>query len=238
MRNDSTRLTRHDGRRLRHGGAARSARRGDSRLTRSTPKAPHFARQGQARHLPVPERRPVPGGHLRPQADARQVSTASRCPPATCRPSAKPATCCGRRSPSSNTARAASKSARSFPNSAKHADDLCVIRSMYTDRPNHEPSLFMMNCGRQAARPSVDGFVAHLRTRHRESESARLRRAVSRPAGDRSPALELDIPARRSTRAPIFPNERERPGQADRQHPQSGPDRRTSSAANSTCWRD
>src|SRR5262249_24066198 len=24
-------------------------------------------------------------------------------------------------------------------------DDVCVIRSMYTDRPNHEPSLFMMN---------------------------------------------------------------------------------------------
>src|SRR5260370_6885012 len=28
-----------------------------------------------------------------------------------------------------------------------HADDLCVIRSMNTDRPNHEPSLLMMNCG-------------------------------------------------------------------------------------------
>ena len=27
------------------------------------------------------------------------------------------------------------------------ADDVCVIRSMYTDRPNHEPSLFMLNCG-------------------------------------------------------------------------------------------
>ena len=28
-----------------------------------------------------------------------------------------------------------------------HADDLCVIRSMYCDVPNHEPSLMMMNCG-------------------------------------------------------------------------------------------
>src|ERR1700709_2098249 len=28
-----------------------------------------------------------------------------------------------------------------YPNVAKHADDLCVIRSMYTDIPNHEPSM-------------------------------------------------------------------------------------------------
>jgi hypothetical protein len=34
-----------------------------------------------------------------------------------------------------------------FPHVAKHADDLCVIRSMVTDVPNHEPGLMMMNCG-------------------------------------------------------------------------------------------
>ena len=34
-----------------------------------------------------------------------------------------------------------------FDNLARHADDLCVIRSMHTERPNHEPSLFMLNCG-------------------------------------------------------------------------------------------
>jgi hypothetical protein len=34
-----------------------------------------------------------------------------------------------------------------FPHLAKHADDLCIIRSMHTERPNHEPSLFMLNCG-------------------------------------------------------------------------------------------
>ncbi len=39
-----------------------------------------------------------------------------------------------------------------FPNLAKHADDLCVIRSMVTDVPNHEPGLMMMNCG-DIARP-------------------------------------------------------------------------------------
>ena len=34
-----------------------------------------------------------------------------------------------------------------FPHVAKHADDLCVIRSMQADVPNHEPSLMLMNCG-------------------------------------------------------------------------------------------
>src|SRR6266849_2670890 len=34
-----------------------------------------------------------------------------------------------------------------FPKLGECADDLCVIRSMYTERPNHEPSLLMLNCG-------------------------------------------------------------------------------------------
>ncbi len=43
-----------------------------------------------------------------------------------------------------------------------HADDLCVIRSMNTDRPNHEPSLLMMNCGDKiAGRPSMGSWVTY-----------------------------------------------------------------------------
>ena len=34
-----------------------------------------------------------------------------------------------------------------FPHMGRSADDLCVIRSMHTDVPNHEPSYLMMNCG-------------------------------------------------------------------------------------------
>src|SRR5215217_741748 len=34
-----------------------------------------------------------------------------------------------------------------FARTAAHADDLCVIRSMAADVPNHEPSLMLMNCG-------------------------------------------------------------------------------------------
>lgn len=34
-----------------------------------------------------------------------------------------------------------------FPKLAKHADDMCLIRSMTTDIPNHEQAFMMMNCG-------------------------------------------------------------------------------------------
>src|SRR5688500_8323688 len=34
-----------------------------------------------------------------------------------------------------------------FPHVGACADDICVIRSMHTDIPNHEPSMLMMNTG-------------------------------------------------------------------------------------------
>ncbi len=49
-----------------------------------------------------------------------------------------------------------------YPNVARFADDLCVIRSMYTDIPNHEPSMFMMNSGHlQALRPSYGSWLQY-----------------------------------------------------------------------------
>jgi hypothetical protein len=45
---------------------------------------------------------------------------------------------------------------------AAHADDLCVIRSMYADVPNHEPSLMLMNCGDgRLPRPSLGAWVTY-----------------------------------------------------------------------------
>jgi len=42
------------------------------------------------------------------------------------------------------------------------ADDLCVIRSVYADVPNHEPSLMPMNCGDgRQTRPSVGAWVTY-----------------------------------------------------------------------------
>ncbi len=42
------------------------------------------------------------------------------------------------------------------------ADELCVIRSMHADVPNHEPSLLLMNCGEpRLVRPSVGSWVTY-----------------------------------------------------------------------------
>ncbi|MBN9122113.1 MAG: DUF1501 domain-containing protein [Planctomycetes bacterium] len=43
-----------------------------------------------------------------------------------------------------------------------HIDDMCVIRSMHADVPNHEPSLLLMNCGDgRQPRPSLGSWVTY-----------------------------------------------------------------------------
>ncbi len=49
-----------------------------------------------------------------------------------------------------------------FPHVAQTADELCVIRSMHADVPNHEPSLMLMNCGEsRQIRPSMGSWVTY-----------------------------------------------------------------------------
>jgi hypothetical protein len=49
-----------------------------------------------------------------------------------------------------------------FPHLAHCADDLCVIRSMHTDIPNHEPALLLMHSGnQQPIRPSMGSWVSY-----------------------------------------------------------------------------
>ena len=49
-----------------------------------------------------------------------------------------------------------------FPKLGAHMDECCVIRSMYTDRPNHEPSLLLMNTGdKQVGRPSMGSWLTY-----------------------------------------------------------------------------
>jgi len=49
-----------------------------------------------------------------------------------------------------------------FPNVASCIDDICVIRSMHADVPNHEPSLLLMNCGEsRQIRPSMGSWVTY-----------------------------------------------------------------------------
>jgi hypothetical protein len=49
-----------------------------------------------------------------------------------------------------------------WPHLGECADDICQIRSMYTDIPNHEPSLLMMNTGHnQPGRPSMGAWLTY-----------------------------------------------------------------------------
>lgn len=49
-----------------------------------------------------------------------------------------------------------------FPHVAQHVDDMAIIRSMYADVPNHEPSLLLMNCGdARQVRPSLGSWVTY-----------------------------------------------------------------------------
>src|SRR6266404_4842378 len=49
-----------------------------------------------------------------------------------------------------------------FPHVGECVDDICLIRSMYTDIPNHEPSMLMMNTGHtQVGRPSLGSWLTY-----------------------------------------------------------------------------
>jgi hypothetical protein len=51
---------------------------------------------------------------------------------------------------------------RIFSKTAQHIDDIAVIRSMYAQVPNHEPSLMLMNCGDSIRpRPSVGSWALY-----------------------------------------------------------------------------
>ena len=49
-----------------------------------------------------------------------------------------------------------------FEKTSAHIDDMCVIRSMHSDVPNHEPSLMLMNTGEaRLVRPSVGSWITY-----------------------------------------------------------------------------
>jgi len=49
-----------------------------------------------------------------------------------------------------------------FAKTAENIDDICVIRSMYADVPNHEPSLLLQNCGEaRLVRPSMGSWLTY-----------------------------------------------------------------------------
>src|SRR5213075_2563089 len=49
-----------------------------------------------------------------------------------------------------------------FKHTAQCIDDICVVRSMQADVPNHEPSLLLMNCGEaRLIRPSMGSWITY-----------------------------------------------------------------------------
>ncbi len=49
-----------------------------------------------------------------------------------------------------------------FAHTARSIDDICVVRSMHADVPNHEPSLLLMNCGEaRQIRPSMGSWLTY-----------------------------------------------------------------------------
>lgn len=49
-----------------------------------------------------------------------------------------------------------------LPHTAQHADDLCVLRSVYTDNPNHGPALLLMNNGTMTPKvPSMGAWLSY-----------------------------------------------------------------------------
>ena len=49
-----------------------------------------------------------------------------------------------------------------FPRVGEAIDDFCVIRSMYSDNGNHEPSLLLMSCGHQLpGHPSMGSWITY-----------------------------------------------------------------------------
>ena len=49
-----------------------------------------------------------------------------------------------------------------FPHVGECADDICFLRSVYTDIPNHEPAMLMMNTGfSQVGRPSLGSWLTY-----------------------------------------------------------------------------
>ena len=198
------------------------------RPIRSRPKQPHFAAQGQARHLPVHGRRAEPSGAVRQQAAAgevrRHAAARRSCSRAIARRSSiRTRSCWARSSSSPSTASAAPSCRELLPHLATIVDDIAIVKSMVTDAFNHAPGQILMNTGsQQFGRPSMGAWVA-VRPGQRVAGPARLRRVQLGQEGPERRQLELGqrLPAdglpgravpqqRRSGAVPVEPAGRRR----------------------------
>ena len=131
------------------------------------PRKPHFAREGEAGHLPAHVRRAAAPRPVRLQAGAGRSTTARTAPTSSSRASgsrSRPAcrSCSARRSSSSSTARPASGCPTRSRTLHDVADDCDVIRSMHTDQFNHAPAELLLYTGSpRQGRPSMGSWVTY-----------------------------------------------------------------------------
>ena len=51
---------------------------------------------------------------------------------------------------------------RTLPHTAEIADDLCIVKSMYTEAINHDPAITFIQTGSQlAGRPSIGSWMSY-----------------------------------------------------------------------------
>lgn len=70
-----------------------------------------------------------------------------------------------------------------LPNIARHADDICLIRSMHTEAINHDPAMTLLQTGHQiSGRPSFGAWIAYGLGSENENLPA-FTVLISRPSG-------------------------------------------------------
>ncbi len=136
---------------------------GSRRARRAVPRSA----QSQACHLPVHGRRAVADGDVRLQAGAEPAerrAAAGLGPPgaAAHRHVGQPGVAAARRVAVRVQPHGANGTWVSdlLPHTAKVVDDLCIVRSMYTEAINHDPAITFFQSGSQiAGRPSMGAWV-------------------------------------------------------------------------------
>ncbi len=133
---------------------------------------PQPSREGEARHLPFPVRRPLADGPLRPEAGdggaARRQGPARIDPPG---PAAHHDDSGQKSFPVAPSIFKFAQHGQSgawmwmselLPHLSGIADDLCFIRSMHTEAINHDPAITFCQTGHQlAGRPSIGAWLSY-----------------------------------------------------------------------------
>ena len=84
------------------------------------------------------------------------------CPRATSRPSGRPGTALPSPFRFQKYGQSGIEVSEIFARTAQHVDDLCIIRSMHANTPNHEQSMRLMNCGdERLSRPSMGAWLTY-----------------------------------------------------------------------------